>query len=556
MITLVRVVASLLIASVAQTALAQPTSDQLRRADSLLSIFSTGDAPGLAVAVVRDGKVLFNKGAGYANLEQHIPITSSTVFDVASVSKQFTGLAVAMLIQQGKVALTDDIRKYIPELQVMPTPITVNHLLHHTSGMRDWPGTLNVAGWRYDDVISFDQILTMAYHQKTLNFVPGAEYTYSNTGYNLLAKMVERVTGMSFRAWTDTNLFGPLGMTSTVFRDDHTLVVPRRALGYTRDADARWHGVTNNLTALGSSSLMSSVDDMARWLMNFDDAKVGGMPAMTMARMRGVLNNRNEIPYAFGIAHGMYRGVAMLNHSGSWAGFVSFLVYFPEQKAGVVVLANTPSVNTSRAAYSMSDIFFENALGERPVAAAPAPPPSSFTHSVAQLDRYAGVYQLGPGWYVRIRREGNQLISFVAGETDAPMTARSNNEFWIASYGTSMFFADAPTAPAAFVTYRGHQSPRVDERGLKAPASLAEFAGIYESEELGIAYPVDVKASTLTLHSRQLGDIQLRHAWRDDFSGSGAFRSVNFQRDKAGRVVGFLVNIDERSRDIRFVKRP
>lgn len=454
---------------------AQPTAEQARRADSLFAEFTVAGSPGLSVAVVRDGKTVFARGYGLANLEHQVPNTASTVFDVASVSKQFAGLAVAMLVQQGKVSLTDDIRTYIPELQVMQPPITINHLVHHTSGMRDWPGMLNLAGWRYDDVISFGQIMTFANNQRTLNFVPGAEYTYSNTGYNLLAEMVQRVTGMSFRAWTDEHLFKPLGMTSTVFRDDHTLVVPRRALGYSRAPNGSWRAVTNNLTALGSSSLMSSVDDMAKWLMNFDDARVGGEAANALARTRGVLNNGSEIPYAFGISHGTYRGAPTLSHSGSWAAFVSFLVQFPQQKAGVVVLANTPSVNTSRAAYALADIFVGDALG-----AMPAPP-------------------------------------------------------------------TAAVAPAAAVA--GDRAP------LARPANLTVYAGTYESDELGIAYPVAVRDTSLVLRSRQLGDIVLSYRGRDDFAGTSPFRSVVFERDGAGRVVSMLVNIDERSRNIRFVRR-
>ena len=535
---------------------AQATADQTRRADSLFAEFAVAGSPGASVAVVRDGKVVFTKGYGLANLEHQVPNTPSTVFYVASVSKQFAGLAVAMLVQQGKVSLTDDIRKYLPELQVMQPPITVNHLLHHTSGMRDWPGTLTIAGWRYDDVISFDQILTFAANQKTLNFVPGAEYTYSNTGYNLLAAMVQRVTGKSFRAWTDENLFKPLGMTGTVFRDDHTLVVPRRALGYSRGPNGTWRAVTNNLTALGSSSMMSSAEDMAKWLMNFDDARVGGEAAKTMARTRGVLNNGSEIPYAFGISHGTYRGVPMLNHSGSWASFVSFLVQFPQQKSGVVVLANTPTVNTARTAYALADIFIGDALGPLPtLPVAPAAPASTTGVDAALLDRYVGVYKLGPGWYVRISRSDNSLVAQVPGEQPAPMTARTAQEFWVQNYNGAMTFVAEASGPATALMYRGRRSERVDDRGATAPASLSIYAGTYESEELGIAYPVELRGTRLVIRSRQLGEIPLLHQWRDDFSGTGAFRSVEFERDKSGRVTGFLVNVDERSRNIRFVKR-
>lgn len=536
------------------TARAQATAEQTRRVDSLFAVYTTTGSPGLAVAVVRDGRMVFSKGYGLANLEHQIPITSSTVFDVASVSKQFTGLAVAMLVQQGKISLTDDIRRYLPELHQFPTPITVDHLLHHTSGMRDWPGTLMLAGWRYDDVISFQQILTMAAHQQSLNFTPGAEYTYSNTGYNLLAAMVQRVTGQSFRTWTEANLFTPLGMTQSVFRDDHQLVVPQRALGYSRAANGRWLAVTNNLTALGSSSLFSSADDMARWLINFDSARVGGRGAMTLMRTRGVLNGGDTIPYAFGISHGTYRKAATLSHSGSWAAFVSFLVHFPDQRAGIVVLANTPLVNTSRAAYALADIFLGDVLAPV-IAAAPVSLPN-VTVPAAQLDRFAGVYRLGPGWYVRIRRVGERLVAHVAGEAEATMTPRSAQEFWVDNYGAAMTFAAAATAPATHLTYRGRRADRVDERGLTPPRQLDAYIGTYESAELGIAYPVELVGGRLVVRSRQHGDIVLTHQWRDDFSGSTAgMRSVDFQRDAGGRVTAFVVNIDERSRNIHFTRR-
>lgn len=539
----------------ASNVLAQATPEQIRRADSIFARF-TGDTPGASFAVVKDGKVLFTKGYGLADLEHRIPITPSTVFDVASVSKQFAGLTVAMLIGEGKIGLKDDIRKYIPELQPMKRPITVENLLHHMSGMRDWPGTLGVAGWDFDDVISFQQILTFAYHQKTLNFVPGSEYTYSNTGFNLLAEMVQRVTGQPFRVVTNERIFKPLGMSSSIFRDDHTLVVADRAFGYSRRPapDSTWHVVTNNLTALGSSSLMSSANDMARWLMNFDDKRVGGEAAHTLMRTRGVLNNGSTIPYAFGIVNAEYRGAPTLNHSGSWAGFVSYLVHFPQQHAGVVVLANTPRVNTAQAAYGLADIFFGESLGAVPP---PAPTPATVSLSSASMAPNVGVYRLGPAWYVRISQEANGLVAQVPGEDAAPMSPRSSTEFWVASYNQSMTFAQPSGAKheAPYLTYRGKRADRVDAARLEPPKSLAPYVGRYESEELGITYDIDIVQGVLAIRSRQFGDIRLTHRWGDDFQGGGRFRSIAFTRNGGGSIDGLLINVDERSRDIRFVRR-
>ncbi len=371
---------------------AQGHDSESARVDSLFAEYSRSLTPGLAVAVVRDGKVLLTRGYGYANLELRVLITPATVFDVASVSKQFAGLAVALLAAAGRVKLGDDIRQYIPELADVGHTVTIDHLLHHTSGYRDWPGTLSLAGWRMDDVVSFDQILTMAYNQRSLNFAPGAEYTYSNTGYNLLAEMVARVSAKSFRQFTEERLFRPLGMTSSHFHDDHLQVAARRANGYARRADGSYSTVANNLMALGSSSLYSTVEDLAKWVMNFDDPKVGGSAVLEMTRTRGRLNDGSTIPYAFGISHGDYRGLPTASHSGSWASFATFLLHFPRQRFGVIVLANSGSINAGRAAFNVADIYLANTLGPAsPAAANPLAGAATIEVSPALLDRYTGL---------------------------------------------------------------------------------------------------------------------------------------------------------------------
>lgn len=534
----------------------QSTTAEERRVDSLFAEYARGATPGVAVAVVRDGRTLLAKGYGLASLEHHVPITPTTVFDVASVSKQFTGLAVAMLVNEGRVKLTDDIRKYIPELGDVGHTITVGHLVHHTSGFRDWPGTLSLAGWRFDDVISFDQILTMAYNQRSLNFVPGAEYTYSNTGYNLLAEMVARVTGKSFRAWTDEHLFRPLGMANTHFRDDHTRVVANRAFAYARRPDGSYSAVTNNLMAVGSSSLFSTVEDLAKWVINFDDPKVGGPAAMTMTRERSPLNDGSPNAYAFGLVHGQYRGQPTVNHSGGWASFATYVVHFPQQRAGVIVLANSGSINPTRAAYAVADIYFDKDLGPRPppsVNPLAAAPTVDVAPSV--LDRYTGLYRLGQGWYVRLRRDGNTLRTQATRETEYSMSARSDTSFWVTAYNAPMTFRWVAGQPTQ-LTYRGRQFAKLDEPAPLTSAQLREYTGDYESEELGVLYRVEQGDSGLVMRHRRHGTIRLTQLWRDDFGGSAWFaKSVEFQRDPRGQVTGFTVWIDERSRDIRFSKR-
>lgn len=534
--------------------------DAAARIDSLFSRYNTSPSPGLAIAVAKDGKQVLSKGYGLANLEHRIPITGSTVFDVASVSKQFAGLAVAMLASQGEVDLDADIATYVPEMAPLTTkhPITVRNLLHHTSGLRDWPATLALAGWRMDDVISYDQILRFAYAQRTLNFAPGAEYTYSNTGYNLLAETVARVGGKSFRAWTDEKLFRPLGMTNSHFQDDHLQVVANRATGYEAAPGGTFRAAPDNLTALGSSSLYSTVDDLAKWVLNFETAQVGGRTAMDLTRTRGTLTSGSTIPYAFGVSHGTYRGFANVSHSGSWAQFATFVVYFPEQRLGVVVLANSGSVNAGRAANQVADIF----LGTAPaVATASTDPRTAPTVNLSPetLDRKVGVYKLGRGWYLNIRRDAatNTLRVRATNEDEFPMAARTPGDFWIEAYNSPLSFISDAQGKTVALLYRGINAPRVDPsttRQSPPAGETREFVGIYESEELGTSYRVTQAGSALEITHFRHGTVPLSWTWAEFTTPWWFMKSVVFEKT-GGRVTGMIVDVNERSRNVRFTRR-
>ena len=548
------IIAGLFVLAAWHSVAAQGIDPRARRVDSLLGEWNRPGSPGVAVAVVRDGKVLFENGYGLASLEHNVRITPSTVFDVASVSKQFAGLAIAMLVDQGRIKLTDDVRTYIPELNIPGHTITIDHLLHHTSGLRDWPGGLALAGWRMDDVISFDQILRFAYAQRSLNFIPGAEYTYSNTGYNLLAEVVARVTGKSFRQWTDEHLFQPLGMRNSRFVDDHTRIVANRAYGYAR-ADSGWRAVNNQLMALGSSSLFSTASDMAKWLANFDDARVGGRRAIELMRTRGTLNNGSTIPYAFGISHDTYRGAAGIAHSGSWAGFVSYLMYFPEKRFGVVVLANTGVVPVQQTAFRLTDAFLGDELAPLPTPSVSLAAQPEVTLPHATLDRYTGTYRLGPGWYVRIRRDGNALRTQATREGEFPLSPRSDSSFWVPAYNGAMTFTRDSTG-AVVLLYRNLRVPRIGAPVAARTGTLSELAGDYVSEELQTTYTVSVQDTTVKILHRRHGSGDMTRAFGDDWAAAPWFlQSVEFQRDVAGRVTGFVVNAGPRVRNVRFVKR-
>jgi len=525
------------------------------RVNALFAHYNDGISPGLAVLAVKDGKVLLSRGYGLANLEHRIPITPKTVFDIASVSKQFAGLAVSMLIEDGKISLQEDIREYIPELPDFGTTITINHLVHHTSGLRDWPGTLALAGWKMQDVISFDQILDMAFHQQALNFHPGSEYLYSNTGYNVLAEMVRRVTGRTFRRWTEENIFQPLGMTNTHFQDDHTEVIPNKATGYFCSGKGEFFAIPNGLTALGSSSLYTSIDDLSKWVINFLDPRICSQTVIDRMLRRGVLNNGRQIEYALGLGISRYRGLRTISHGGSWASFRTYLVHFPDQRFSVVTLMNHSPADSNKAAYDVAEIILADELKPQPKPRAKKPAEELAEVPVSVLDEYVGTYRLGPAWYVSISREGKQLLSTATQEAPAPMTARSKSLFWVKDYGATISFVRNKTGRIDHFRYRGMTCPKLSETATIITTPFSELIGQYESEELRTFYTVVEENGKLWAKHRRHGTIRLSPAWKDDFRASEWFmQSVKFTRDVEGKVNGFKVTAG-RSRNQVFKKR-
>jgi len=516
--------------------------------DEVFAEWDKPDSPGVALAVVQDGRTLYQRGYGSANLEYGIPITPSSVFDIASVSKQFGAMAVALLVEQGKIALEDDIHKYLPEMPDFGKPVTVRHLVHHISGLRDWPYSFRLAGWRYEDVISFDDILTLARHQKDLNFDPGSEYLYSNTGYNLLAEIVARVTGQSFREWTDANIFRPLGMESTHFQDDHDRIVRNRASSYSPDGEGGFKNVVNSLTALGSSSLHTTAEDLAKWVNNFDEPKIGNVGVLEMTHRRGVLNNGEEIAYAFGQSIGSYRGLKTVGHGGSWAGFRTYLLRFPDQRFSVIVLGNSSSFSSNRTAQKVADIYLGDSM-EQPEQGSPEGDQQVIQVDTEILDGYVGTYQLGPGWLLTITREEDKIMAQATREDKFPMIARSETRFHVEDYGSDVTFERDASGEVNRIEYRGIQADRV-ELFDPTQAQLPAFTGVYFSDELDVIYRVTAEEGGLFAHNRRAGSIDLTPTIKDQFS-SGPIRCLQFTRDQQNRVTGLLVT-HGRVRNVRF----
>jgi CubicO group peptidase (beta-lactamase class C family) len=348
-------------------------TDPEKRVDQLINAMVGEDGAGASVAVARDGKIIYSKGYGHADLEYDVHNTPQTIFHIASVSKQFTAFSIAMLADQGKLSLSDDIRKYLPEMHDFGTPITIRQLIHHTSGLRDQWNLLVMAGWRMDDVITRSQIMRIVSRQRELNFKPGDQHSYCNTGYTLLAEIVSRVSGKPFPQWTKENIFTPLGMTSTQFYDDHERIVPNRAYSYHNDNGVFKKSVLNYAN-VGATSLFTTVEDLSKWAMNFENTKVGNANVMAMMEERGILNKGDTLDYAFGQVIQKYKGLKSVSHGGGDAGYRTFLLRFPEQKFSVTVFSNLASFNPYEISYGIAEAYLKDELKEEPKKEESAPP--------------------------------------------------------------------------------------------------------------------------------------------------------------------------------------
>ncbi len=532
---------------------AQVSQQELEnKVDAIYLKASDASTPGSAVLVVKDGEIVLNKGYGLANLEHEVPVTPHTVFDLASLSKQFTGYAIALLIEQGKISADDDIRKYIPELADFGHTIKISHLVHHTSGIRDWTSTLPLAGWSFDDVISFDQILRMAYAQNTLNFVPGSEYTYSNTGYNLLAELIQRVTGSSFADWMDKNIFKPLEMTSTFFLDDHTEVIPERASGYRKDSQGQFHVSPNNLTALGSSSMYSTTTDLAKWVMHLSNPGEEKKPVVDRMYQQGVLNNGKTISYAYGITVGTFRNTKWIAHSGGWASFSTYLVLLPEYNTSVVVLNNNPR-SAYEIAREIASLYVPKPSEEGDRQERPATQEKEIAAEV--LEDYTGMYHLGTVKYLNITLEGRQLWVQATDEAKYPMTAVSDSVFTVEGYGgRAITFRRDQSAKVTHLEYNKITAPKMNEHSAFSLNKAKDYLGEYYSDELNTTYTVISEGGKLMFRHFRHGDINLKPVWNDDFlAGRWFIRSVEFKRDENGEVAAFYITTT-RAKKQRFVK--
>jgi len=424
----------LLIIDGAQSGPGGSSANSHEKIDRLFAEWDKPDSPGCAIGVIKDGKLIYKRGYGMANLDYNIPLSSESVFYIASTSKQFTAASILLLVRRGVISLEDDIRKYFPELPKYESTITVNHLVHHTSGLRDYLRLWVLGGRKPDEPFDNDMAVELIARQKGVDFKPGEQYSYSNSNYILMAEIVRRASGKNLRDFAEENIFRPLGMTNSHFNDYRERIVKSRVVSYWREPGVPFHQYVTNIEATGDGNLLTTIEDLAKWDQNFYDEKVGGEGFTQQMLTRTKLNNGEEIKYAFGLEVSEYRGLRTVAHRGGFMGFLTEMMRFPEQRFSVICLCNNGESNPSDLAKRIADVYLADRLKPDEAKPRPAPPQSNpppvITLSADQLKQYVGSYyseELDSPFHVAL--ENGILLFKIKNNKPWKLTATAKDEF-------------------------------------------------------------------------------------------------------------------------------
>ncbi len=496
----------------------------------------TMPAPGCAVGVSLNGEAVFEKAFGLAEMEHNVPNTPQTIFESGSVAKQFTAAALVLLQQDGKLNIDDPVRKYIPELPDYGSPLTIRHLLNHTAGLRDWGSVMALTGaGRGDRVVTQAIALDVIYRQKHLDFTPGAEYSYSNSGYQLAAEIVERVSKQKFPDFLTERIFKPLGMKNSSTRDNYQRLVAGRAQAYSREGRGPWQLDMPIMNVYGNGGMLTTVGDWLKWDAALD-ARTFGSPFVQAMETQGVLNDGRKISYALGLVVDQYNGLRRVSHGGSTAGYQTFLARYPEKKVSVSVLCNGTSPSAGGIAASITDEIFGKAAEPEKVEAV--------TVSEEQLKKYAGI------WKNDVTRSANQIV-LDKGElkiNGGALKPIADGSFMLGE--RKVRFKDGSTVTAEIANPDGSTTrlTQVAEWKPTAP-ELAAIAGDWHSEEAQSTVKLALEGEKAFVVIRPVAKFPMVPTYKDHFAAQGYV--IWFTRDASGKIDKMHVGTG-RMRDMLF----
>lgn len=505
----------------------------IARLDSVFARWAHQDMPGCSIAISRNGQPIAMRSYGMASLELGVPATVDSIYEAGSDSKQFTAAAILMLAREGKIALSDDVRKYLPEMPAYATPVTIAHMLHHTSGLRDWGSVAALEGWpRNSRTASNDDVLKIASRQSELNFAPGSHYLYSNSNYNLLAIVVARVSGQSLADFTRDRIFKPLGMTSTRWRDDHGDIVPGRTGAYGREAGA-WRNDQVIEDAYGNGGLLTTVGDLTKWQAALDSDFFGaGFTAQMQQPTK--LNDGTPIAYALALVNLDHNGQQEVSHSGSTGGYRAWMARYPARQLAVSLLCNTGDADPTALGRAAADIFLPP-YSLKPYTQRGAPPTGLYADGLT-----GAPIRFDAGDKGELRADGRPLTPVGPGR-------------WLLREDVFAFGA------AGSLVRELREGEKIAYRKVDAviAADPAPYQGRFCSVDTGTCLSFQTLDGKLVYSGPRWTAQPLTPAYRDVFTGNAAPGAspvvVKFQRDAGGTVTALRFG-ENRAFDLLFTR--
>ena len=519
-----------------------------RKIDSLFKTWANTNSPGCAIGIVRNDSLIYAKGYGMANLEYGIPVTPETIFHMASVSKQFTAYSIVLLAKQGKLQLDDDIHKYLSWFPGMKEKITIRNLLNHTSGIRDQWQLLAISGTRLDDVITQDHIIKILGKQEALNFNPGEQYSYSNSGFTMLAEIVRSVSGQSLRQFTDSAIFKPLGMNNTHFHDDYTEIVKNRSYSYERKDSIHYANSILSYSNAGATSLFTNISDMSKWIMNFYNHKVGDQKDIDLLTQKGKLNSGKEQSYASGIISDTYNGWRQFSHGGGDAGYRTYVTVFPDLKMGFMVFSNLGDFNPTGKAYDIASLFIKD-TSKHKVSGVPKTPDSSkaFLKDTTTIKNFTGSYISDDGMQISFRLFNKKLYADAFGRSFLLLKKDKDTFSLFIDPGLKLSFssnAGGDTSVfAVFSSDEKHLLKKYIADTSQTDHLLQAYAGTYYCPELDCKYGISLKDHHLLLTNNKYNDTPLTLVGTDHLINDFWWMShLKIVHNNKNDIVGFEVN--------------
>ena len=527
-----------------------------RNIDRIFKDLSAKDSPGASVAVIRKGKIEYSRQYGSAQVEYDLPINENTIFHVASVSKQFAAMSVMLLAYDGKLDLDNEVQKYLPYVPKFNHPVTIRQMIQMTSGIRDQWELLAIGGWRLDDVITTEHVLQLIKRQKELNFEPNTQYLYSNMNYTLLGQVVEEVSGKTLAEFSSERIFGPLGMNSTHFHDDHEHIVDDRSYSY-KEIEGELKKSVLSYANVGATSLFTTAKDLAKWLDNFRHKSVGGPELLDELLTQGILNNEEKISYAHGVVIGDYKGLKTVSHGGADAGFRSHVVWFPDKEVGIVVLTNLATAGPSGRAYKIADLLFEKEFSQYSEAAN-RNEPETIVVDDKLLNSIISRYKIDTGVEVELYKRWSSVYAKFENKDPVRLAPVGENKFWVKDLKKTLEFKiGSNSSDNYFIIF--NEDGLESGKGVQtdpftvSESELKKLKGKYYSPELEALYTISPKSNGLIASHIRHGEIELKPIFKNQYMGDKwFFSSLSIQKED-DIVTGFILN-GGRVKHLKFIK--